>query len=109
MASPYGRPEPPRSGRSPDCGWVVFRGLAAAALEARLAAPKESDLPRDVAGEGQQRAHQLVARVRGRAEHAGAAAVDDHDPVTAPVVGGLLGDAPAAGSAVHPHVCDSEL
>ena len=53
-----------------------------------------SDTPRDVAGEGQDRAHRLVAAVGGRAEHARAAAVDHRDAVLAAVVGRRLGDAP---------------
>ena len=71
--------------------------------------PRWSDLPRDVAGQGQQRPHHLVAAVRGRAEHARAAAVDHGDAVLAAVLGGGWRDAAGAGAAVHPHVRDPEL
>src|SRR5829696_5382187 len=68
-----------------------------------------SDPSRDVAGEGEDRAHRLVARIGGRSEHARAAAVDHRDAVLAAVVGRLLRDAPVAGTPVHPDVPDPEL
>ena len=68
-----------------------------------------SDPSRDVACEGEDRAHRLVARIGGRSEPARAAAVDHRDAALAAIGGRRLGGAPAAGSAVHPDVLDPEV
>ena len=53
--------------------------------------------------------HRLVAAIGGGIEHARAAAVDHRDALLAAVVGRRLGDAPGAGSAVHPDMLDGEV
>src|SRR5262249_15995064 len=71
-----------------------------------LLSPLRSDLLGHLAGVDE--AHELVAEIGGRPEHAGAAAVDHGDSVRAAGRGGGIGDAAGAGAAVQPDGLDLE-
>ena len=76
---------------------------------AGLPCEQRSDLPRNVARQGEQPAHRLVSEIGGRVEHARAAAVDHLDAVRAAVLRGRLRDAARPRPAVHPDVLDAKV
>src|SRR5512133_3267024 len=73
------------------------------------APPENSDSLRDVARQGEDKAHRLVTGISSGVEHARTTAVDHRDAALPAIRGRGLGDAAGAGAAVHPDVLDPEF